>query len=261
MDQRSRWVATSGIRSPPQDPSLLCRAEWLHYVEQNGSVFAYLEAPLAQKNLVWAADPADLLASDIDPYRLQHETHHNSGDLNLNYGTATDSEKVIFLNILNLATETKTKNVQDENGVEQTVEVSKRKVENGDKALELNFGGTFDGAASTTAGGSSDLKDGFEQFRDSVDYVQLNALCSEALCLQRDRTMAFEIQFTMSLVDFEAAISEVAGLSFHLSPERGLPLPNENVAPVPVPAALPLFVTGLVVFGFAGRRAKRSSAA
>lgn len=72
--------------------------------------FLFVEAPLYAKNMIWQdldwddnfpvvnTDPnAGLTEDDVSPYRVHHETHHSPGDLKLNFGTATGSEKMIFL--------------------------------------------------------------------------------------------------------------------------------------------------------------------
>ena len=60
--------------------------------------FLYVEAPLYVKNMIWAdiISLAGMTAADVAPYRTQHETHHAVGALNLDYRTATHSEKLIF---------------------------------------------------------------------------------------------------------------------------------------------------------------------
>ena len=56
--------------------------------------FLHVEAPLYAKNMIWGQG---LLESDIAPYRVHHETHHSPGDLDLDFNTATGSEKLVFV--------------------------------------------------------------------------------------------------------------------------------------------------------------------
>ncbi len=70
--------------------------------------FLFVQVPLYAKNMIWDSeavgfpikntDPdVGLTEDDVFPYRLHHETHHNPGDLRLNFNTATGSEKVVFV--------------------------------------------------------------------------------------------------------------------------------------------------------------------
>lgn len=72
--------------------------------------FLLVEVPLYAKNMIWEdldwannyplsnTDPnVGLTEDDVAPYRVHHETHHGAGDLRLNFGTATGSEKVVFV--------------------------------------------------------------------------------------------------------------------------------------------------------------------
>jgi len=73
--------------------------------------FLYIEAPLYAKNMIWQdgvdknnypvanTDPTlGLTETDLAPYRAHHETHHSVGDLKLDFGGATHSEKLILVN-------------------------------------------------------------------------------------------------------------------------------------------------------------------
>lgn len=70
--------------------------------------FVFVEVPLYGKNMIWDSAAVDfpikntdpsvgLTEDDVAPYRVHHETHHNPGDLKLNFNTATGSEKVVFV--------------------------------------------------------------------------------------------------------------------------------------------------------------------
>ncbi len=72
--------------------------------------FLHIEVPLYAKNMIWDiavdsdnfpvanTDPnTGLTEDDVAPYRVHHETHHDPGDLRLDFNGATGSEKVIFV--------------------------------------------------------------------------------------------------------------------------------------------------------------------
>lgn len=74
----------------------------------NEFFFLFVEVPLYGKNMIWDSAAVDfpikntdpsvgLTEEDVFPYRVHHETHHNPGDLKLNFNTATGSEKVVFV--------------------------------------------------------------------------------------------------------------------------------------------------------------------
>jgi hypothetical protein len=73
--------------------------------------FLFVQAPLHAKNMIWQdldwkgtdypignVDPnAGLTEDDVSSYRIHHETHHSPGDMKLDFGGATGSEKIIFV--------------------------------------------------------------------------------------------------------------------------------------------------------------------
>jgi hypothetical protein len=72
--------------------------------------FLHVEVPLYAKNMIWQeldwknqypltnTDPnAGLTEADVASYRAHHETHHNPGDMKLDYNGATGSEKAVFV--------------------------------------------------------------------------------------------------------------------------------------------------------------------
>lgn len=72
--------------------------------------FLFVEAPLYAKNMIWQDldwrdqfplindDPTvGLTEADVASYRVHHETHHDPGSMKLDFGGATGSEKMIFL--------------------------------------------------------------------------------------------------------------------------------------------------------------------
>ncbi len=84
----------------------------IHYGESElagvNYFFLYIEVPLYAKNMIWEdrdwsenpianPDPTvGLTEADVSSYREHHETHHNPGDMKLNFGGATGSEKLIL---------------------------------------------------------------------------------------------------------------------------------------------------------------------
>ena len=73
--------------------------------------FLYVYVPLYAKNMIWEGkdwkndypvtntDPnAGLTEADVSSYRAHHETHHNPGDMKLDFKGATGSEKLVLNN-------------------------------------------------------------------------------------------------------------------------------------------------------------------
>jgi hypothetical protein len=73
--------------------------------------FLYVDVPLYAKNMIWEGkdwkndypvtntDPnAGLTEADVSSYRVHHETHHNPGDMKLDFKGATGSEKLVLNN-------------------------------------------------------------------------------------------------------------------------------------------------------------------
>jgi len=172
----------------------------IRYGEDNGSFFLYVEAPLYAKNMIWQdvdwkntypltnTDPTTgLTEEDVASYRTHHETHHGPGDMKLDFGGATGSEKLELF---------------DRNGNEI-------------------FAADLDGDSDNKFGL---VQDGF---KDSVDYLFDNNLATEALSLNRDTKMSFEFQFAgpafNDLLGYIEDPNGTIGAAFHLSPERGAP--------------------------------------
>jgi len=149
--------------------------------------FLHVEAPLIAKNMIWGNN---LTEDDLASYRIQHETHHRVGDLNLDFGGATGSEKLIFLNAVGA--------------------------------------GEFE--AQLAGGSDSDF--GLIEHKDSVDYLIDSGISTLDSSLARDTTMSFEFQFAIDENGNSQGEALVAlarnGLEFHLSPERGLTVPEPS---------------------------------
>ncbi len=175
--------------------------------------FLFVEAPLFAKNMIWQdldwkgadfpignLDPnAGLTEADVASYRIHHETHHNPGDMKLDFGGATGSEKIVFVN------------------------------------------GSGNGVFEADIDGNADNLFGLVDSKDSVDYLFDNSLATQALSLNRDMTMSYEFQFELDATTNNALLDIVRnGIEFHLSPERGLP--------VPAPASAAIFgMSGLAL--------------
>ena len=169
----------------------------------NERFFLYVEVPLYAKNMVWenldwkkdlslsnANSSTGLTEADIASYRIHHETHHKPGEMKLDFGGATGSEKMELV---------------DRNG-------------------KVIFTADLTGDADNKFGL---VQDGF---KDSVDYLFDKGLATEGLSLNRNTKMSFEFEFAGpeygELLDYIEDPDGGVGVVFHLSPERGLPAPE-----------------------------------
>ena len=175
----------------------------IRYGEDNGFSYLYVEAPLYAKNMIWQdvnwkhnpyptnTDPtAGLTEADIASYRTHHETHHKPGDMKLDFGGATGSEKMELFD------------------------------SNGNVIFKANLAGDADNKFGLVDDG----------FMDSVDYLFDNDLATETLSLNRNTKMSFEFKFAgpqySDLVDYIEDSNGGVSVAFHLSPERGLDVPE-----------------------------------
>ncbi len=203
--------------------------------------YVFVEAPIGAKNMIWENNSTanwglplsntdattGLTESDAAPYRVQHETHHGAGDLKLDFGGATSSEKLVLVD------------------------------SNGNSVFEADLAGNADNNYGLVSGG----------FKDSVDYLLDNGLATQALSLNRDRTMSFEFKFaydggaggTGDNAAFLALFDN--GIEMHLSPERGLTTGTPPTPPaVPLPPAAAMGLGLLAGLGLIGRLRKRRTA-
>ncbi len=75
--------------------------------------------------------------------------------------------------------------------------------------------------------GNADNSFGLVGYKDSSDYLLDNGFATEELSLNRDTTMSFEFKFALNGADNEAILDLIRnGIEFHMSPERGLPVPT-----------------------------------
>ena len=185
--------------------------------------FLYADVPLYAKNMIWQANPwsnplannnsaIGLTEADVEPYRAQY-SHHGDKVLILDFGRATGSEKLVLNN------------------------------SDGDKQFKAHLAGDVSTHHDLDPVGDF----GFVAFMDSVDYLFDNNLADEYLSLARYTKMSFEFQFEKDSTKNAAFVALFDnGIEFHLSPERG--------NPVPVPGAVYLLGSGLI--GMAGIRRK-----
>jgi len=197
--------------------------------------FVYMAVSLAAKNNVWGTGASD---ADIALYQQQFSHHandkltndptkHDTVDISdgkkwkyFDFDKATHSEKIEFDGVtgqLNTTTD------------------------------YVDFKGN-NKTAETSSGA------GLIATRSSVDYLLLNSLCTTDACGMSLMALSMEFQFDMSERDRLIAFFSADGamVKTHLSPELG-----GDLTPVPLPAAFPLFGTGLGILGFLGWRRRR----
>jgi len=194
----------------------------IHYGNDNGYSFLYVEVPLYAKNMIWQkldwknnyplpnTDPSTgLTEADVASYRIHHETHHNPGDMKLDFRGATGSEKMELFD------------------------------RNGNKIFTADLDGDADNKFGLVQNG----------FMDSVDYLFDNSMATENLSLNRDTKMSFEFKFAgpaySELLDYIEDPNGTVRAAFHLSPERGQ---------VPEPATMLLLATGIPLLAKRRRR-------
>ncbi len=83
-----------------------------------------------------------------------------------------------------------------------------------------------DGVFGADLDGNADNAFGLVGYKDSVDYLLDNGLSTVDLSLARDTTMSFEFMFELDSAMNEQILEYARnGIEFHMSPERGLPVP------------------------------------
>jgi hypothetical protein len=201
----------------------------VYYAEENNSLFVYMDVPLYAKNMIWGSAVS---AQDILDYQGQWLTHHN-GTLNLDYKTATGSEKSIF-----------SANFGDyEIGLQGNIN-------NGSGGKDKKGGQNNQGSGSQNNQGS-----GILNLKTSLEYLLDNG-CDTTDCAASDVKMSFEIEFDLTQIDGKDLLNGIQtnGIEYHLSPER-------RVAPIPIPAAVWLFASALGALGWLSRRRKVNATA
>lgn len=187
----------------------------VRYGNDDTYFWLFIEVPLYSKNMIWDGNvdwKKDYPISNLDPtkglteddvasYRTHHETHHDPGDMKLDFKGATGSEKIIFgpyeadlanfnsKNLPGLAT----------GGYKDSVDYL---VDNG---LVFNADGTV------------------------YDPNEPSHILDKTYSLNRDVTMSFELVFA---IDEKDSILTALGnpIDLHTSPERGLvPEPSSTL--------------------------------
>ena len=157
--------------------------------------FLHVEVPLYAKNMIWEDTDWSNALSNMDP---------NSG--------LTESDVASYRTHHETHHNPFTMNL-DFNGATGS-----------EKVIFLNSNGGDEFKADLD--GNADNAFGLLDFKDSVDYLLDNNLATEDLSLNRNTTMSFEFMFALDSGLNEEILSYVRnGIEFHLSPERGLPVP------------------------------------
>jgi hypothetical protein len=210
-------------------------------------LFLYMEVPIYAKNMIWGSgfDSAALI-----DYQDQWLTHHN-GTLNMDYGTATGSEKVIFSGYAAA--------LQGGTSAQASAKKAKqdKKDKKGNKAKKDKKGKAKKGKAKkdkqakkkgkdSPAGGSGG---GMVNYATSHDWLLANDICDTQDCDADTTTMSFEFEYDLAPLEAAALLAAIQkdGIEFHLSPEM-------RSTPVPIPAAVWLFGSALAGLGFTKRR-------
>jgi hypothetical protein len=239
------------------------------YTASTGNqLFLYMEVPIYAKNMVWGSgfDSAALI-----DYQDQWLTHHN-GTLNMDYGTATGSEKVIFSGYAAAlqggtsgpasATSAQASAKKDKQGKKSKGSKgkgSKGKKGKGSKGKGSKGKGSkgkgskgkgskgkgSKGKDSSAGGSGGDMVN----YATSHGWLLANGICDTQDCAADTTTMSFEFEYDLAPLEAAALLAAIKndGIEYHLSPEM-------RSSQVPIPAAVWLFGSALAGLGFAKRR-------
>ena len=133
------------------------------------------------------------------------------------------------------------------------------KTQTGSEYFKLN--GTnvdIDWQAEDNSEQDGGLKDNFT-WKTSREYLISEGICTTSLCQQFDRSSSLEVMWTglQSVMAAQSIFMSITDMQLHLSDEaRGLP--DIEIPPVPVPAAVWLFGTALIGFIGISRRTRIS---
>ncbi len=163
--------------------------------------FLHVHAPLAAKNMIWEnRDWSGGPIANTDPNAGLTEDDVSS------YRTHHETHHNPFTMNLDFNGAT---------GSEKLIFVD----DDGDEVFEADLAGNADNMF------------GLLGFKDSVDFLFDNNLATENLSLARHRTMSFEFMFELDATKNDALLDLVRnGIEFHLSPERGIPVPTPGSA-------------------------------
>ncbi|NWK55354.1 PEP-CTERM sorting domain-containing protein [Verrucomicrobiaceae bacterium N1E253] len=182
--------------------------------------FLYVEAPLYAKNMIWQSnvnkdnypvantDPTvGLTATDVDSYRTHHETHHKPGDLKLDFGGATGSEKLVIVD------------------------------SSGDGVFEADLAGDADDLFNIV--GYKDSSNYLLENGISTEALSLARTTPMAFEFQFAVDAVDNAQIVQYMTD--------NGIELHLSPERGLLPDDPGPNPLPEPGTAMLSALGILL--------------
>jgi uncharacterized membrane protein YgcG len=218
-------------------------------------LFLYMEVPIYAKNMIWGAgfDSAALI-----DYQDQWLTHHN-GTLNMDYGTATGSEKVIFSGYaaaLQGGTSAQASAKKDKQG-KKSKKDKKGKKSKGSKGKGSKGKGSkgkgskgkgSKGKGSSAGGSGGDMVN----YATSHGWLLANSICDTQDCDADTTTMSFEFEYDLAPLEAAALLAAIKndGIEYHLSPEM-------RSSQVPIPASVWLLGSALFsTFAWARRKQK-----
>ena len=227
------------------------------YTASTGNqLFLYMEVPIYAKNMVWGSG---FDSSALIDYQDHWLTHHD-GTLNMDYGTATGSEKVIFSGTAAAlqggtsgpasATSAQASAKKDKQG-KKSKKNKKGKKGKGSKGKGSKGKGSkgkgSKGKGSSAGGSGGDIVN----YATSHGWLLANGICDTQDCAADTTTMSFEFEYDLAPLEAAALLASIKndGIEYHLSPEM-------RSSQVPIPASV--WLLGSALFGtFAWARRKQ----